>query len=203
MGSAGEPTGHHALIFGASGITGWAIVNTILNGYPNPSAFSKVTALTNRPFTQEVAQWPKSDKLNIVSGLDLLKGSQSELEATVKARVADIDTVSHVYFFAYIMDTDPAKEIQINVDLLQRAVSTIDNLSKSLKFVVLPTGTKVLPPVVTFAPLPTPNFYPGIWSPPPPRQLPPCQQPPSKRISPSHPGAACQRNVLLQPTRSP
>ena len=40
------------------------------------------------------------------------------------------------------MDTDPAKECQINKDLIKRAVSAVENLSKNLKFVVLPTGTK-------------------------------------------------------------
>lgn len=151
MGSAG---GNHALIFGASGITGWAIVNQILNGYPDTSSFSKVTAMTNRPLSQELSQWPKSDKLNIVSGLDLLKGSQEDLETALKSRVDGVNTVSHVYFFAYIMDADPAKEISINVDLLQRAITAIDNLSPNLKFVVLPTGTKVSQPPPS--PIPTP-----------------------------------------------
>jgi nucleoside-diphosphate-sugar epimerase len=165
MGSAGQSAGNHAIVFGASGITGWAIVNAILNGYPEPSAFSKVTALTNRPLSQEVSQWPKSEKLNIVSGLDLLKGSQSELEESLKSRVADVDTVSHVYFFAYIMDADPAKEIQINVDLLQRAVSAIDSLSANLKFVVLPTGTKVTSQPLHYGSLTT-NPPPGLRRPP-------------------------------------
>jgi hypothetical protein len=43
---------------------------------------------------------------------------------------------------AYIMDTDPEKEISINVELIKRAVTAIENLSTHLKFVVLPTGTK-------------------------------------------------------------
>jgi len=192
MGSVGESNAHHALVFGASGITGWSIVNTILNGYPDSSAFSKVTALTNRAFTQEVSQWPKSDKLNIVSGIDLLKGSQSELEATIKSRVTNVDTVSHVYFFAYIMDADPDKEIQINVDLLRRAVSSIDNLSKSLKFVVLPTGTKVYTTCRRLCSTTKPNFHSGIRSSPPPRGLPTRQESPLKRVSSSHPRAIRQ-----------
>jgi hypothetical protein len=40
------------------------------------------------------------------------------------------------------MDPDPNKEIEINVKLLERAVTAIENLSRNLKFVVLPTGTK-------------------------------------------------------------
>lgn len=143
MGSTGDPLGKHALVFGASGITGWAIVNQILNSYPSADTFTKVTALTNRPLSPEAAKWPKSDKLEVVSGLDLLKGSQEELESGMKQRMTDIESVTHVYFFAYIMDADPEKEISINVDLLKRAITAIEHLSSNLEYVVLPTGTKV------------------------------------------------------------
>jgi hypothetical protein len=139
--------GHHALVLGASGINGWAVVNQILLGYPAPDTFSKVSALTNRPLSFEVSQWPKSDKLNIVSGLDLLKDSQSELQDALKSRVESIETVTHVYFFAYIIDADPAKEVSINVDLLKRAITAIEALSLKLQFVVLPTGTKAILPL--------------------------------------------------------
>lgn len=41
------------------------------------------------------------------------------------------------------VETDAAqKEISTNVKLLERAVSAMDHLSKSLRFVLLPTGTK-------------------------------------------------------------
>lgn len=141
MGSIQSPK--HALVFGASGITGWAIVNAILNGYPTPEVFSQVTALTNRPLSLEASQWPVSDKLQLVSGIDLLHGDQTALENTLQQSVPNVDQVTHVYFFAYTMDPNPEKEIQINVDLLRRAVTAIENLSSKLEFVVLPTGTKV------------------------------------------------------------
>lgn len=143
MGSVMVSSRQHALVYGASGITGWAIVNQILDSYPSADTFTKVTALTNRPLSAEAAQWPKSDKLEVVSGLDLLKGSQEELETAIRQRISDIGNVTHVYFFAYIMDTDPEKEISINVDLLKRAVTAVEHLSSNLRFVVLPTGTKV------------------------------------------------------------
>jgi hypothetical protein len=44
---------------------------------------------------------------------------------------------------AYIMDPDPDKEIAINVKLLDRAIKAVEHLSPNLKFIVLPTGTKV------------------------------------------------------------
>ena len=128
---------------GASGITGWAIVNAILQGYPSPDSFDKVTALTNRPLTAEAAGWPSSPKLNVVSGIDILTDTGLQgLEAEIKSRVAGIDTVTHVYFFAYIMDTDPAKEVSTNVELTKRAIAAVEHLSPRLQFVILPTGTK-------------------------------------------------------------
>ena len=92
--------GNHALIFGASGITGWAITNQILKGYPTPDSFSKVTALTNRPLSQEATLWPKSEKLQMLSGVDLMtEKGQKGLEDELKSRVKEIETVSHVFFF--------------------------------------------------------------------------------------------------------
>ncbi|KAH6885977.1 hypothetical protein B0T10DRAFT_608393 [Thelonectria olida] len=134
---------NHALIFGASGITGWAIVNQILSGYPSADAFESVTALTHRPLSVETAQWPSSEKLQVVSGIDILtpKG-QSSLEEELQSKLKHMKEVTHVFFFAYIMDPDPTKEISINVDLLSKAIHAVEKLAPSLKFVVLPTGTK-------------------------------------------------------------
>jgi hypothetical protein len=87
---------------GASGITGWAITNAIIKGYPDPETFSKVTALTNRPLSPEAAQWPASEKLQVVSGLDLLTSKgQKGLEVEMKEKVKGIETVTHVYFFGW------------------------------------------------------------------------------------------------------
>lgn len=91
--------GHHALIYGASGISGWAIVNAILNSYPSKEAFSRVTAMVNRPLTREMALWPDDPRLQIVSGVDLVKGSQEELEKQIKDKVTDVETVSQVFFY--------------------------------------------------------------------------------------------------------
>ncbi|KAL4868289.1 hypothetical protein BDV12DRAFT_185975 [Aspergillus spectabilis] len=134
--------GRHALVFGASGIIGWATVNALLKDYPTPDAFDRVTALTNRPLSIEDSRWPISEKLAVVSGLDLLAGEQDTLEETIRQRVPEVETVSHVYFFAYMFDADPHMEIRLNVDLLRRAVTAIENTSARLEFVVLPTGVK-------------------------------------------------------------
>ncbi|KAI4594485.1 hypothetical protein KJ359_008274 [Pestalotiopsis sp. 9143b] len=127
----------------ASGITGWAITKAILDGFPTEDTFGSVTALTNRPLSLEDALWSGSTKLDVVGGLDLLTpNGQEGLEAELKARVKHAEEITHLYFFAYIMDGDPDKEISVNVELIKRAVTAIEHLSPSLKFVVLPTGTK-------------------------------------------------------------
>ncbi|KAK1623976.1 hypothetical protein BDP81DRAFT_410271 [Colletotrichum phormii] len=138
-----ETTEKHALVFGSSGITGWAITNMILQGYPGKDIFDSVTALTNRPISHETTQWPTSEKLRIISGVDILTPEgQEALEIDLQNKVESIKKITHVYFCAYIMNLDPAKECQINTELVKKAVTAIDSLSSSLKFILLPTGTK-------------------------------------------------------------
>lgn len=90
--------GKHALVLGASGITGWAIVTELLSDRADAQQFSRVTALTNRPLSPEVARWPSSPKLHVVSGINLLKGTQDELQAEFQAKVPNIETVTQVFF---------------------------------------------------------------------------------------------------------
>jgi hypothetical protein len=44
---------------------------------------------------------------------------------------------------AYMVDLDPDKEVRINVQMLGRAVQATQCLAPNLRFVLLPTGTKV------------------------------------------------------------
>jgi len=86
-----------ALIFGASGVTGWAFVNEILNDYPTKGTWGKVHALTNRPLKQADSLWPNDERLDIVSGIDILKGSQEDLERAL-SHIEGIKNVTHVYY---------------------------------------------------------------------------------------------------------
>lgn len=134
--------GKHALVFGASGISGWAIVNQLLAGYPSKTAFHRITALTNRPLPPEIAQWPSDSRLNVVSGIDLLDGSQDTLEKVMKEKIRGIESTTQVFFFSYKMDLDPDEESKINLAMLERSVKAVEKLSPRLEYVVLPTGTK-------------------------------------------------------------
>lgn len=93
---------HHALVIGASGLIGWSVVKQLLQPYPTPSPFSKVTALVNRPVALEDTFWPKHlsghPQLSLAVGVNLLC-SDEEFEETLKVKVSDIDSISHVYYF--------------------------------------------------------------------------------------------------------
>jgi nucleoside-diphosphate-sugar epimerase len=157
---------HHALVFGASGILGWAIVNEILNNYPNAGTYYKVTALTNRPLSRQDALWPESapgmPELNIVSGIDLTKGTVEEVKKVMKERVPGIETVTHVFYFgkplsvclssrsrisdtvtAYLFHPDFPSESEINLGMMQRGFGAVESMAPNLEYVIFPTGTKV------------------------------------------------------------
>lgn len=132
-----------ALVFGASGVTGWSFVNEILNDYPQPNIWKRVHALTNRPLSQEQSQWPQDERLNIVSGIDLLQGSQDELESTIKQKIPDVEQVTHVYYLAYKAGTNVQQELEEAVTMFKRSTLAIDHLSPKLEFLVLQTGAKM------------------------------------------------------------
>jgi hypothetical protein len=117
MGSASPE--NHALVFGASGISGWAIVNQILSDYPAKGVFSAVTALTNRPLPAEYTTWPKDSRLDVVSGLDLMKGSQEDLEAAMKEKIKGIEDVTQVYFFGKIARRQLAASAHCEVEAIK------------------------------------------------------------------------------------
>lgn len=134
--------GKTALVFGASGVTGWTFVNEMLNDYPKKGIWDKVHALTNRPLSVKDSFWPNDPRLNIVSGVDLLKGSQEDLEAELKSKVQGIENVTHVYFLAYKTSPDVQQELKDMTAMWERSIKAIDHLSPALEFVVDQTGSK-------------------------------------------------------------
>lgn len=65
--------------------------------YPTPTTFNRITGTTSRPFSLERAQIPSDERIKIASGINLLK-SADEVAATLKEKVDDISTVTHVFF---------------------------------------------------------------------------------------------------------
>ncbi|CAG8951389.1 hypothetical protein HYFRA_00007301 [Hymenoscyphus fraxineus] len=130
-----------ALVFGASGVTGWALVNEILHDYPKKGNWSKVHALTNRPLSQSDSFWPKDDRLNIVSGIDLLQGTQEEVVAKL-SEIEGVSDVTHVYYLAYKASGDHDQEFKDAEAMVRRSITAMDRISPKLEFVVLQTGSK-------------------------------------------------------------
>lgn len=86
---------YRALVFGASGITGWAVVREALQ-YPTSTTFDRIIGLTNRPLTKSDAILPEDERLELHSNVDLSTGV-SAVEARLK-RIDGIERVTHVYF---------------------------------------------------------------------------------------------------------
>ncbi|KAH4001645.1 hypothetical protein HBI56_071490 [Parastagonospora nodorum] len=132
-----------ALVFGASGVTGWSFINEILQDYPKSGTWKCAHALTNRPLSQEQSQWPNDPRLNIVSGIDLLAGSQKDLETELQSKIPNIKEVTHVYYLAYKAGTDIQKEPEEAVEMWKKTLLAVDKLCLNLEFVVLQTGAKM------------------------------------------------------------
>jgi hypothetical protein len=85
----------NALVFGASGITGWAIVKTALE-YPTRDTFSRIIGLTNRSLSLKDSYLPSDPRLSLKSGVDL----SGDVDSIVKAlkEIRNIEETTHVYF---------------------------------------------------------------------------------------------------------
>jgi len=157
----------HALVFGASGLVGWAVVDQLLRNYPAKDTFSKVTALVNRPLKLEDSYWPPPSpglrpKLQLVSGINLTQGTVEEFTASMAEKAKDMESVTHVFYFgmsmelrsmqspvyqlrlyeAYKQEAELYLEVPVNRGMLERVVGALTHLSPNLKFIVYPTGTR-------------------------------------------------------------
>jgi len=79
----------------------------------------------------------------MVSGIDLLKGSQEELENAIKDKIEDVKSITHVYYLAYKAGNDVQKELAEAVAMLKRSTLAMDHLCPDLEFLVLQTGAKM------------------------------------------------------------
>ncbi|KZV65065.1 hypothetical protein PENSPDRAFT_638847 [Peniophora sp. CONT] len=98
-----------ALIFGASGISGWAITRELLR-YPTPTTFSKVIALSNRPLNPTVTQL-SDPRLTYAHGVDLTQPAEAVVKL-LKEKVPDIGKVTNVFCPYEIVLSSPLNNIQ-------------------------------------------------------------------------------------------
>ncbi|KAF2095426.1 hypothetical protein NA57DRAFT_79153 [Rhizodiscina lignyota] len=134
-----------ALIFGASGITGWAIVREAVQ-YPTPETFRRIIGLTNRPFDRNTSLLPDDNRIELVAGLDLSAGPEA---VTAKLReVPGIEEVTDVFFAAYVQppgtsDVEGWEQLKLaNVDILETAVAAVESVSPNMRYWSLQTGGK-------------------------------------------------------------
>ncbi|PYH89335.1 hypothetical protein BO71DRAFT_423085 [Aspergillus ellipticus CBS 707.79] len=132
-----------ALVFGASGISGWAVTKNLLE-YPTRSTFGRVIGLTNQPRTREELGFPDDPRLEVYSGVNL-RGSLDEVVKQMQETIPNVDQVTHVYYLAYSNATAWTENVteikRINVGMTYNAVHTSDKLCKNMVFFVLQTGT--------------------------------------------------------------
>ena len=86
-----------ALIFGASGISGWVIARECLT-YPTTDAFERVIALSNQLLRKEefLLRNANLDRLELYSGIDLTKDLDDV--SSQLAEISGIRKTTHVFY---------------------------------------------------------------------------------------------------------
>ncbi|KAJ5709057.1 hypothetical protein N7493_010391 [Penicillium malachiteum] len=149
---------NHAIVFGASSLVGWALVDHLLGPDPDSQSFSKITAIANRPLDFAQLYWakPSDDReLQLVSGIDLRQSDGLTLAALLAQKVKNINTVTHVYYLVFTAIDDEIEEVATNRRMFENVIDAHNLLSPNLKFVAFTGGTRgygIYAPGGTFTP---------------------------------------------------
>ncbi|KAJ5786358.1 uncharacterized protein N7503_011570 [Penicillium pulvis] len=150
---------NHAIVFGASGLIGWALVNQLLSPYPSAGTFYKVTAITNRPIILSESHWPEPGSnrpdLQLVSGIDLRHGDGPTLAETLKRAVRDVESITHIYYLVFTAVEDDTEEFATNLRMFKNVIDAHGLISPNLRFVAFTGGTRgygIYTPGGTFTP---------------------------------------------------
>ncbi|PWY81646.1 hypothetical protein BO94DRAFT_495981 [Aspergillus sclerotioniger CBS 115572] len=150
---------NHAIVYGASGLNGWALINQLLAPYPSVHSFRKVTAFTNRPLDLSETYLPEPEShrphLQLVSGVDLCGWDGPTLVRHLKEEVEDIEGVTHVYYLVFTAMDDDLEEVATNRRMLQNVIDAHNQISPRLQFVAFVGGTRgygIYSPGGTFTP---------------------------------------------------
>ncbi|GAB7344752.1 hypothetical protein MBLNU457_3222t1 [Dothideomycetes sp. NU457] len=133
------PPGIQALVFGASGVTGYAIIHELL-AFPDPTTFGRIIGLTNRPLSRDISNLPEDGRIELYSDLNLLnrEASLKQLRA-----IPGIEATTHVFFAAYTGHGASYKELRAyNEEILINALGAVEICCPHLKFWTLQTGGK-------------------------------------------------------------
>ncbi|WAO87245.1 Hypothetical protein NCS54_00454900 [Fusarium falciforme] len=135
---------NHALVFGATGLVGWAVADQLLSGYPTSTTFASVTGVSNRPVDASRTFWPEeSDKrpeLQLVSGVDL---KSDVVLDQLREKIPYIEKTTYVFYFVFApYNDDFEKECQLNCDMMRNLTSALNALAPRLKSFVYSGGTR-------------------------------------------------------------
>ncbi|KAL3265075.1 hypothetical protein ABHI18_000199 [Aspergillus niger] len=149
----------HAIVYGASGLIGWALINQLLSPYPVADTFKKVTAVTNRPLVHSDTYWPEEEshrpRLQLASGVDLRSWDRDRLVEWLRQVVEDSQGVTHVYYLVFTAMDDDLEEVATNRRMLQKVIDAHNQISPNLQFVSFVGGTRgygIYSPGGTFTP---------------------------------------------------
>ncbi|KAM0289009.1 hypothetical protein ACHAO9_006518 [Fusarium lateritium] len=131
---------NHALVFGATGLVGWAVVNQLLSSYPAPQTFASVTAVSNRPVDASRTFWPEESKVQLVSGVNL---RSDDVTGQLGEKIAGIEKTTHVFYFVFAPhDENHEEECKINSNMMRNLASALNTLAPHLKSIVYSGGTR-------------------------------------------------------------
>jgi hypothetical protein len=152
-----------AVVFGASGISGWGITKALLDGRPGDH-FSQVIALTNRPLSFVDSGFQRDDRLQLHSGIDL-QGNVDEVVTKLRQDIPSIQKVTHVFYtgkattivctlLLYELTTTPIafstshtdNQLMMkvsNTKMLRTMVEAMENVAPALSFIAVQTGSNV------------------------------------------------------------
>ncbi|WEW58825.1 hypothetical protein PRK78_004293 [Emydomyces testavorans] len=134
----------HALVIGASGLSGWAFTNELLHDYPRPGIWSRITGVTRKPMSEEeMSYWPKDDRFTLASGFDLHNDDKDVLRQKFETKVKEVGSVTHVYYLIHdpLPDFDSPNPFAASLGALSKTLSTIESLAPNLRFIHLQYGT--------------------------------------------------------------
>ncbi|KAK2591583.1 hypothetical protein QQS21_010711 [Conoideocrella luteorostrata] len=137
----------HAVVFGASGLLGWSVLSELLSGYSPIGTFSKVTAIVNRPVSETdlclAGASVDRPELQIVSGVNLLEGTQEDLGCVLKDQVSGADTITHAFYFVFnACSEDHIRESRLNCDMMRRVAGALNIVAPCLKSITYSGGTR-------------------------------------------------------------
>ncbi|KAM0424945.1 hypothetical protein ACHAPT_009746 [Fusarium lateritium] len=135
---------NHALVFGATGLIGWAVVDQLLSGYPTSTTFAGVTAVSNRPVDASRTFWTEKSEtrpqLQLVSGVNL---QSDDVLGQLREKVPGVEKTTHVFYFVFApYNDDFEKECQLNCGMMRNLASALNVLAPHLKSFVYSGGTR-------------------------------------------------------------